>query len=72
MGIAFGQGGHAGLLLTAPLTVELAFLGLSIVDAMTEGGRSNREAVVATGSISLLTADELPHPIEADHATLLP
>lgn len=54
MGIAFGQGGHAGLLLTAALTVELAFLGLSIVDAMTEGGHSNREAIVATGLISLL------------------
>lgn len=54
MGIAFGQGGHTGLLLTAALTVELAFLGLSIADAMTDAGRSNREAVLTTAAISLL------------------
>ncbi len=54
IGIAFAGGSHAGVLLTVALTVELAFLGLSVADAVTGAGQSDHRAIGTTAGISLL------------------
>ncbi|WP_216640910.1 hypothetical protein [Thermus scotoductus] len=53
MGSSFGAGERVGLLVTAALTVELLFLGLSPAAAMVAGGAAPRTVVAATGLIAV-------------------
>ena len=56
IGLGFARGGHTGVLLTAALTVELAFLGLAIAVALQAAQCSRRTVVATTFGISLLVA----------------
>ena len=56
IGIGFARGGHTGVLLTAALTVELAFLGLAIAVALQNAGSSHPTVIATTFGISLLVA----------------
>ena len=56
IGIGFARGGHAGILLTAALTVELAFLGLAIAVALQAAGSTNTAVIATTFGMSLLVA----------------
>ena len=56
IGIGFARGGHAGVLLTAALAVELAFLGLAIAVALQAAGRSHATIVATSFALSLLVA----------------
>ncbi|MCL6526418.1 MAG: hypothetical protein K6T57_05980 [Thermaceae bacterium] len=56
MGSSFGAGERVGLLVTAALTVELLFLGLSMAAAMVGGGAAPRTVVAATGLIAAALA----------------
>lgn len=51
MGSSFGAGERVGTLITAALTVELLFLGLSTAGAMAKGGASPRTIITATALI---------------------
>jgi len=54
IGISFAQGGEAGFLLTVALTIELAFLGLSVAGALGRTGQTKARVVVVTTAIALL------------------
>ena len=56
IGIGFARGGHTGVLLTAALTVELAFLGLAIAVALQNAGSSRATVIATTFGLSLLVA----------------
>lgn len=56
IGIGFSRGGHTGVLLTAALTVELAFLGLAIAVALQRAGSTHAAVITTTFGLSLLVA----------------
>jgi len=56
IGIGFARGGHTGILLTAALTVELAFLGLAIAASLQAAGATRRTVIATTFGLSLLVA----------------
>lgn len=54
LGIGFAAGARGGLLLTAALTLELVFLGLSIASALGGEKTRPRRIIATTGGIALL------------------
>lgn len=54
IGISFAQGGKAGFLLTVALTIELAFLGLSVAGALERTGQAKARVVGVTMAIAML------------------
>ena len=54
LGIAFAAGAKAGLLLTLALTLEVLFLGLSIVGDLRDFFRRRIKAMLAIGGLALL------------------
>lgn len=53
MGIAFSETARQGRILTLALTVELAFLGLTVASAMQRAGAPRRRVVLTTMAIAL-------------------
>lgn len=56
IGLGFAHGGHAGVLLTAALTVELAFLGLAVAEALRRSHASRATVIGTTFGIASLIA----------------
>ena len=54
LGIGFAAGSRGGLLLTAALTLELVFLGLTVAAALGGEGASPRRVITSTTTIALL------------------
>lgn len=50
LGIAFGAGGKAGILLTVALTLEILFLGLAVATELGETLGALVKAVAVTGA----------------------
>lgn len=53
IGIAFVAGSEAGVILTAALTLEVLFLGLSAAAALGGAGASRRKVIVTTAQLAL-------------------
>jgi zinc transporter, ZIP family len=56
IGLAARLGPTQGLVMTVALTLEILFLGLSLIGELTEGGLSKVQAVLVSSSLGLVTA----------------
>jgi zinc transporter, ZIP family len=56
IGLAARLGPTQGLVMTIALTLEILFLGLSLISELTEGGLSKVRAVLVSSGLGLLTA----------------
>jgi ZIP family zinc transporter len=56
VGLGARLGATQGLILAVALTLEILFLGLSVVSELTEGGLSKRRAVLVCTGLGLMTA----------------
>lgn len=56
VGLGVRLGSTQGIILTIALTLEILFLGLSVVSELTEAGNSSRRAILVCSMLGLMTA----------------